>query len=1248
MRTALESKGISFDKTALTGADLDALIKLLYDNQDIMATSLDDLPGCDVLKLHISTGDHPPIRRRGFRHSPQDQAEISRQTTEMLKAGIIAESDSPWSAPVILCKKKDGSQRFVVDYRQLNSVTALSSFPLPTLPDVLDVVASQKPTLFTSLDLRSGYWQTTLDEQSCEKTAFQTHDGTFEFKRVPFGLCSAVQFFQMVMLKVLRGLHPDSVLVYLDDCLVLAQDPASMCDKLSKIFQRFRDAKLRLHPAKCVWATDRVKFLGHVFDSRGISPDPSKFSIIKNYPVCRTAKQVRSFLGLTGYYRRFVKGYSQLSAPLRRLLRADVPFVWDSYCQEAFDALKAALLSEPVLTLPDFSRTFRVTTDASIQGIAYILSQLDSQGREQVISYGGRGLRDNETRWGITELETLALIEAVREFHTYLVDREFQAVTDHVSITFLSKMRLSGNNRLARWALLLAPYKIKVIYKPGEKLTSADAISRLENLPPNDNSDPDEYLFCAASGPRTNIEFDLTDVDTAFIQSVAPWEPFDATQLQDQLERCPDFGPILRYLRDNVLPADDVAARKLLLDIDNYTLVAGELFHLYSPRTKGVQRSAAIIRQRCVPTELRPTVATSFHDHAHIGFDRLYNTIRSRFYWPRMHAFLREHVLSCFECQTAKHPVHPDQPPALSLPVPPPTVRWHLDFHGPFPVSDVNKRYILVLIDSTSMWPELVATDNLSAETAVSAIFDNIIARFGLPRGISLLTDNGSAFISKFTALFCKTFGIGQFFTTPSHPQTNSRAEQFANTIHTALRILCRNQHDWHKHLQSIAMAYRASCTANTQISPFETLFGKPMSLPVDWSFATDEATVTSPEQYASEILPKIETFHRIAMENAEASAARHRQRLNQHSQMPSYSPGDRVLLHDTRVKPGEASKLKAAYTGPFIITKCEPNFNYRLQHARTGKDLRRPIHLSRLRPLREHHNDYRLPRLMPKSLVATGVYHHCPWSVSVGEVYASPASMIVHPVDSSMSFLQDSRDRLLALGGEQLRTDCEAARRPLQTLNVGDTIITPAGGSLIAEHVMHVIIPSASDQVRNDWMTIYHNCFNQAVTSATKSLAFSFPLTEDYVGTDLWDISHTFARAIQQFLDSDQGPHLESIEFVTPNQQVADTLVVVLSNTLHSPVPPDAPEQTPDSPKNPDQTTNDSPPLPSVPTRDPTQWYQISGILKRQKRNGRDMFLVQWANSTDTSWVKRSDISPAALKDYYALRPNRRRRRKH
>jgi hypothetical protein len=260
---------------------------------------------------------------------------------------------------------------------------------------------------------------------------------------------------------------PSKVLIYLDDILVMGKDPQDMFQKLDEVFQRFRSARLRIHPAKCHWAVKRVKFLDHVFDERGISVDESKFSIIRDFPVPTTPKRVRSFLGLANYYRRFVKGFSQISAPLRALLKADAKFEWTPQCQEAFEKLKGMLINAPILKLPDFNRPFVLTTDASTSGIAYILGQRDDQGREHAVAYGGRGLRPNETKWAITELECLALIEGVKQFHTYLARSKFEIITDHVSLTFLRGMKLAGNNRLTRWALFLQPYTFTITYKKG-------------------------------------------------------------------------------------------------------------------------------------------------------------------------------------------------------------------------------------------------------------------------------------------------------------------------------------------------------------------------------------------------------------------------------------------------------------------------------------------------------------------------------------------------------------------------------------------------------------------------------------------------------------------------------------------------------------------------------------------------------------------------------------------------------------
>jgi hypothetical protein len=269
---------------------------------------------------------------------------------------------------------------------------------------------------------------------------------------------------------------------------------------MDEVFARFRAANLRIHPAKCHWAVNRVKFLVHVFDDRGISIDREKFSVVENFPVPTTVKGVRSFLGLANYWRRFLKNFSQTSAPLRNLLKTGVPFEWTQECQTALEQIKRSLITAPVLRLPRFQDGFILTTDASYKGISYILSQRDENGKEDPVAYGGRGLRPNETRWPVTHLEALAVISGVKQFHPYLAGKEFQIYTDHLTLTFLRRMKIAENNRLARWALFLQPYEFTIHYKKGAKLTAADAISRLDNLPPPaDEWEAEDDMVCAVS-----------------------------------------------------------------------------------------------------------------------------------------------------------------------------------------------------------------------------------------------------------------------------------------------------------------------------------------------------------------------------------------------------------------------------------------------------------------------------------------------------------------------------------------------------------------------------------------------------------------------------------------------------------------------------------------------------------------------------------------------------------------------------
>jgi hypothetical protein len=253
----------------------------------------------------------------------------------------------------------------------------------------LDTIAGEKPALWTSLDLKSGYWQAKVDPISRDRTAFEADGQNFEFVRVPFGLTGAPQFFQRLMSKVLQGLTTKTLLLYIDDILVMAKSPEDMNARLQEVFDRFRAANLRIHPAKCHWAVAKVKFLGHILDESGVPVDPGKVSIVKDFPRPDTPKRLKSFLGLANYYRRFVMGFSIITGPLRKLLSKDTPFVWTDECEKAFNDLKTALTTAPVLALPQLDKPYILTTDACQSGLAYIPSQKDAEGREHVICYGG-------------------------------------------------------------------------------------------------------------------------------------------------------------------------------------------------------------------------------------------------------------------------------------------------------------------------------------------------------------------------------------------------------------------------------------------------------------------------------------------------------------------------------------------------------------------------------------------------------------------------------------------------------------------------------------------------------------------------------------------------------------------------------------------------------------------------------------------------------------------------------------------
>eukprot|EP00731_Ephydatia_muelleri_P028964 Em0020g608a len=460
----------------LNDGEKELVFHLLMEYADVFAFNSGQIGRTNILKHRIDTGNTPPVHLLPRRIPQSRREEMAKLVKDMLEQGAIQQSDSPWSSPVVLVKKKDGSVRFCVDYRKVNSVTRKDAYPLPRVDDTLDTLAGSR--LFTTLDLASGYWQVEVAEEDQPKTAFTTPEGLFQFRVMPFGLCNAPATFQRLMDRVLGGLKWSSCLVYLDDIIIVGTSFSEHLRNLAGVLQRLRQAGLKLKPSKCKWCQKSVTFLGHIVSEEGVAADPSKTAVVAGWPPPQSKREMQQFLGLANYYRKFVKNFAAIAKPLHRLTEKNTDFKWTVECQHAFDVLRACLSSPPVLSYPDYSRRFVLDTDASDIGIGAVLSQEDATGSEVVIAYASRTLSRPEQRYCVTRKELLAAVEFIHHFRQYLLGREFTLRTDHSSLVWLRNFK-EPEGQLARWLEKLQEYSFSVVHRQGTKHGNADALSRV-------------------------------------------------------------------------------------------------------------------------------------------------------------------------------------------------------------------------------------------------------------------------------------------------------------------------------------------------------------------------------------------------------------------------------------------------------------------------------------------------------------------------------------------------------------------------------------------------------------------------------------------------------------------------------------------------------------------------------------------------------------------------------------------------
>ena len=448
----------------------------LTDFADVFSTSSTDIGRTDVVKHTINTGDAKPIKQRPRRHPIINQQEIDKQVKDLEERGVIEPSSSPWASNVVLVKKKDGTKRLCIDYRDLNEVTIKDAYPVPRIDETLDALGSAK--WFSTLDLSSGYWQVALDEEAQDKSTFVVRNGLYRWKVMPFGLTNAPATFERLMEKVMRGLQWEVLLIYLDDIIVFGRTVEEEIQRLRLCFSRLRDANLKLKPSKCFLFQTSVLYLGHIVSAEGVATDPQKVTAIDEWPRPQCKKEVRSFLGLTSYYRRFVKGFAGIAAPLHALTGKSARFEWNQECETAFQELKQRMKNAPILTYPTETGNFVLDTDASSEAIGAVLSQIQD-GEERVLAYYSRKLSQPERNYCVTRQELLAVISSLKHFRQYLYGREVKIRTDHASLRWLINFK-NPEGQMARWLEQLSEYQITIEHRPGRKHANADGLSRMQ------------------------------------------------------------------------------------------------------------------------------------------------------------------------------------------------------------------------------------------------------------------------------------------------------------------------------------------------------------------------------------------------------------------------------------------------------------------------------------------------------------------------------------------------------------------------------------------------------------------------------------------------------------------------------------------------------------------------------------------------------------------------------------------------
>lgn len=903
------------------------LMDLLKKYNDVFAKNMKYMGRTNLVEHDIELLDNTPVRSQPYRISQKEREIIMEQIEEMSANNIISPSNSPYASPVVLVKKKDGQMRFCVDYRKLNEKTKKSNYPLPNIDDIMTYFGGS--TLYSSLDLLSGYWQIEMSETAKKLTAFVVPGlGEWNFEVMPFGLTGAPGTFQALADKVFEGLKWKDILIYLDDIVIFSKTPEEHLVKLEKVFQRLRDAGLTLKPSKCEYMKEEINILGFKINKTGILPDDSKVVAINRLPTPKKLKDLQSFLGAVNFYRKFIEGFSTIARPLHDLTKKNAKFIWGSTQEKAFITLKERLTTAPVLRHFNPEKGTILHVDASRVGIGGILLQEDDNGVPHPIAYVSRSLSSNEKNYTISEMEGLAVVWTLGYLRHLIWGRPINIISDHSALCWLKSIKNSG--RLCRWSIALAEFDYTVSHRKGCSHKDADCLSRYPVLKENE-------------GIRRKV---LEDIPTLVLGTL------NTRNTAENRENC---SLLLTPESIKTLQQQDKDIRLLVDTINNpeganlclskrakqFKIKEGVLYKINHSDRGGPELLV-------IPKSLTGEILFQNHNDplsGHLGVTRTLQRINNRFYWDTLAKDVARYVRGCIDCQarkgSKKKPAGQLQPISVGLPF----EKVGVDLLGPFKRSIDGKTVVIVCTDYATRYVETGALANGKAVHVARFLLDNVISRHGAPRII--VSDQGKTFQSDLVQELLRMMGVVSRFTTSYHPSCNGLTERLNGTLSGMLAMYTNTaQTDWSLYLAQVTFAYNSTPQGTTRFSPFELVFARHPVFPCEANLLKPCTNIN-----AEEMRQRALAVRCLAVENICEKQKIDKKIFDEKHRHLEFNVGDMVKIFTPIRKIGKSEKLLLRFFGPYFIEEKIGEVDYMVRKGRTKNAKVEKIHVSRILP---------------------------------------------------------------------------------------------------------------------------------------------------------------------------------------------------------------------------------------------------------------------------------------------------------